>query len=73
MRPLETTTVYVLIKSHRGPGNKKEQRRFWREFDIAPFQREIVGYIRSIVITGFEIKGFAQPDLEPLPKDLAKR
>jgi hypothetical protein len=46
--------------SHRGSENKKEQRKFWREFDIAIFQRMTIGYSHDVVLTGFEIKGFAQ-------------
>jgi hypothetical protein len=61
----KTYSDSVIIKnwmgwSHRGPENKREQMKFWREFDIAIFQRETVASAHNLVLTGFEIKGFAQ-------------
>ncbi len=51
--------------SYRGKDDKKEQMRFFREFDIAIFQRQTRGYEHFLVLTGFEIKGFAQNPLRP--------
>jgi hypothetical protein len=52
--------------SYRGKDDKKEQTKFWREFDIALFQRETIPRTAQfVVLTGFEIKGFAPKSLRP--------
>jgi hypothetical protein len=46
--------------SYRGPGDKKEQDKFRREFDVAVFQRQTVSGVHNLILTGFEIKGFSK-------------
>ena len=46
--------------SYRAKGERKEQTRFYREFDVALFERKTQAGIHSLVLTGFEIKGFEQ-------------
>jgi hypothetical protein len=51
--------------SYRVSGNKKEQDKFRREFDIAVFQKQTFGSASNLVLTGFEIKGFSQKPPKP--------
>jgi hypothetical protein len=51
--------------SYRVSGNKKEQDKFRREFDIAVFQKQTFGSTSNLVLTGFEIKGFSQRPTKP--------
>ena len=51
--------------SYRGKDDQKEQTKFWREFDIAIFQRETHADVHSLILTGFEVKGFAQKTPRP--------
>jgi hypothetical protein len=53
--------------SYRGAGDKKEQDKFRREFDLAVFQRKTVGTIYQLVLTGFEIKGYSQEKKQKKP------
>jgi hypothetical protein len=46
--------------SYRGKEDRKEQTRFFREFDIALFERKTQAGMHSLVLTGFEIKGFGE-------------
>jgi len=51
--------------SYRGEQDRREQTKFYREFDIALFERKIQASIRSLVLTGFEVKGFEEKSGKP--------
>jgi hypothetical protein len=51
--------------SYRGAGDKKEQNRFRREFDLAVFQRKTVGTTYQLTLTGYEVKGYSQKPTRP--------
>ena len=59
--------------SYRGEKGRREPTKFYREFDIALFQRiiqtagvkPIESSIRTLVFTGFEVKGFEEKSKKP--------
>lgn len=46
--------------SYRDEKDKKQPTRFYREFDIAVFERQTQAGYHSLILTGFEIKGFEE-------------
>lgn len=46
--------------SYRGERNKRQQTKFYREFDLAVFERKVQVSISSLILTGFELKGFEE-------------
>jgi hypothetical protein len=46
--------------SYRGEKDRRQQMRFYREFDLAVFERKVQVSIPSLVLTGFELKGFEE-------------
>jgi hypothetical protein len=46
--------------SYRGEGDRRQQTKFYREFDLAVFERKLQATIPTLVLTGFELKGFEE-------------
>jgi len=44
--------------SYKKGRNRKEQTRFYREFDIAVFSRKPLAYGHDLKLTGYEVKGW---------------
>ena len=45
--------------------DRKEQTHFYREFDVALFERKTQATIHTLILTGFEVKGFEEKSGKP--------